>query len=61
MCEGRMVNPILLVSLPRALLEIEDFFIAAVPVTQSFLTQVLGADSNPSVNRGPTLPVENVS
>jgi formylglycine-generating enzyme required for sulfatase activity len=44
-----------------ALVEVQDFFIATVPVTQSFLAHVLGADAITAINRGPTLPVENVS
>lgn len=41
--------------------EIDDFFIGTVPVTQSLWTHVMGADANPAVHRGAELPVENVS
>ena len=41
--------------------EVNDFYIAAVPTTQGFWTHALEAESNPSVRRGPDLPVENVS
>jgi Phosphotransferase enzyme family/Sulfatase-modifying factor enzyme 1 len=41
--------------------EIQDFFIATVPVTQALWTHVMGAGANPSVHRGPNLPLENVS
>ena len=44
----------------RLPVEIADFFIAATPVTQELWTRVMGADANPSVNRGKDLPVENV-
>lgn len=40
---------------------VHDFFIGTVPVTQAFLMHALGADANRSANRGPDLPVENVS
>src|SRR5262245_13277211 len=40
---------------------VRDFFIAIVPVTQTFWTHVVGGDSNPALHRGPELPVENVS
>jgi formylglycine-generating enzyme required for sulfatase activity len=43
------------------LLEVQDFFIGTVPMTQALWAHVLGADSNPAVHRGPDLPVENVS
>jgi formylglycine-generating enzyme len=39
--------------------EIGDFFIAAVPVTQAFWTHIMG--DNPSVRSGDELPLENVS
>ena len=41
------------------LIEVEDFLIATVPVTQAFWTHVTGQDS-PSIRRGADLPVENV-
>src|SRR5436190_1961323 len=41
--------------------EVQDFFIATVPVTQALWTHVMGADSNPAANRGSDLPLENVS
>jgi formylglycine-generating enzyme required for sulfatase activity len=40
---------------------VQEFFIATVPVTQALWAQVNGSDSNPAVNRGPALPLENVS
>ncbi len=42
-------------------IEIPDFFIATVPVTQAVWTHVMGAASNPSHFRGERRPVENVS
>jgi formylglycine-generating enzyme required for sulfatase activity len=42
-------------------IEIDDFFIGAVPVTQALWTHVGGPLPNPSKNRGPELPLENVS
>jgi len=41
--------------------EVPDFFIATVPVTQALWTQVYEADSNPALNLGPDLPLENIS
>src|SRR5262245_6675278 len=41
--------------------EVRDFFIGTVPVTQALWAHVMGADANPAANRGPDLPVENVS
>lgn len=41
--------------------EIQDFFIATVPVTQALWTHVMGASANPSVRCEPDLPLENVS
>jgi formylglycine-generating enzyme len=41
--------------------EIQDFFIATVPLTQALWTHVMGAGADPSVHRGPDLPLENVS
>ena len=41
--------------------EIQDFFIATVPVTQALWAHVMGADANPSLHRGQNLPLENVS
>ena len=41
--------------------EIQDFFIATVPVTQALWTHVLSAEANPSAHQGPDLPIENVS
>jgi formylglycine-generating enzyme required for sulfatase activity len=43
------------------LVEVEDFFIATVPVTQALWTHVVGTDGNLAINRGADLPVENVS
>ena len=42
-------------------IEISDFFMATVPVTQALWTHVMGAGSNPSHFRGDCRPVENVS
>ena len=41
--------------------DVPDFFIGVVPVTQAFWSHVVGADNNPAVRRDPDLPVENVS
>jgi formylglycine-generating enzyme required for sulfatase activity len=41
--------------------QVRDFFIATVPITQAFWVHLLGPDSNPAVHRHPDLPVENVS
>ena len=41
--------------------EIQDFFIATVPVTQALWTHVMSAEANPSAHVGPDLPIENVS
>jgi formylglycine-generating enzyme required for sulfatase activity len=41
--------------------EIPDFHIGSVPVTQALWTHVMGADANPSIHRGTDLPIENVS
>lgn len=43
------------------LVEVPDFFIASVPVTQRLWTHIMGGDANPAVNRGPDLPLENAS
>src|SRR5436305_9353661 len=42
-------------------MNVRGFFIAATPVTQAFWTDVLGPETNPSLNKGMNLPVENVS
>ena len=42
-------------------IEISDFFMATVPVTQALWTHVMGAGNNPSHFRGDCRPVENVS
>src|SRR5688572_30099015 len=41
-------------------IEVRDFWIATVPVTQALWAHVMGGD-NPSVRRGAALPLENVS
>jgi formylglycine-generating enzyme len=47
---------------PQALaVEVGDFFIGAVAVTQGFWSHIVGAANNPAVHRGSDLPVENVS
>lgn len=43
------------------LIEVRDFFISTVPVTQALWTHVMGATTNPAAHRGPDLPLENVS
>ena len=43
------------------LIDVPDFFIATVPVTQRLWTHIMGADANPAVNRKPDFPVENAS
>ena len=43
------------------LVEVPDFFMATVPVTQRLWEHVMVANDNPAVNRGPDLPLENVS
>ena len=42
-------------------IEIQNFFMATVPVTQALWTHVLGVGTNPSHFRGDHRPVENVS
>jgi sulfatase modifying factor 1 len=49
--EGQAARPI----------EVRDFYVATVPVTQALWTRVMGAENNPSVNGGMNLPLENVS
>lgn len=41
--------------------ELQDFWIATVPVTQALWNHIFDAATNPSVNRGPNLPLENLS
>ena len=41
--------------------EIQDFFIGTVPVTQALWTHVMGANANPAAHQGTDLPLENVS
>lgn len=41
--------------------EIQDFLIGTVPVTQAFWNHVMGTDANPAAHRRPDLPIENVS
>lgn len=43
------------------LVDVPDFLVAAVPVTQHLWAHIMGAHANPAVNRGPDLPLENVS
>jgi formylglycine-generating enzyme required for sulfatase activity len=40
--------------------EIQDFFIGTVPVTQALWTHVMGANGNPAAHQGTDLPLENV-
>lgn len=49
--EGAAVRPV----------EIPDFWIGTVPVTQALWIHVVGDDANPSVRLGPDLPLENTS
>jgi formylglycine-generating enzyme required for sulfatase activity len=42
-------------------IEVQGFFIGIVPVTQALWTHVIGAGLNPSLHRGPDLPLENLS
>jgi sulfatase modifying factor 1 len=42
-------------------IEVHDFFIGTVPVTQALWTHVMGSDKNPAVHRGEDLPLENAS
>src|SRR5262245_14570777 len=49
--EGRRTRPI----------EIHDFLVGTVPVTQALWTHVTGTNANPKVHRGEDLPVDNVS
>jgi formylglycine-generating enzyme required for sulfatase activity len=42
-------------------IEVGSFFIATVPVTQALFMHVLGSESNVSLHRGASLPLENVS
>src|SRR5687768_475091 len=41
--------------------EIQDFLIGTVPVTQALWIHVMGSGANPSLHQGPDLPIENVS
>lgn len=41
--------------------EVQDFFIGTLPVSQALWIHVIGPDANPSVRKRPNLPVENVS
>lgn len=45
----------------RLAIELRGFYIGILPVTQAFWIHVMGEESNPSVNQGPDLPVENVT
>ena len=45
----------------RLPVELRDFHMATVPVTQAFWTHIAGARANPSLNQGLELPLENVS
>ena len=46
---------------PCISVDVEDFFIGIVSVTQAFWSHIAGAETNPAVHRRPDLPVENVS
>jgi formylglycine-generating enzyme len=41
--------------------EIQDFLIGTVPVTQALWTHIMGADANPAGHQAPDLPIANVS
>jgi formylglycine-generating enzyme len=41
--------------------EVQDFFIGTVPVTQALWTHVVCAGANPAAHQGADLPLENVS
>lgn len=43
------------------LVEVPDFFVGTVPVTQAFWDHVMGSGGNPSLRHHEDLPVENVS
>jgi formylglycine-generating enzyme required for sulfatase activity len=45
---------------PRPM-EVREFWIATVPVTQALWVHVMGSEDNPSVNRGAQRPLDNVS
>ena len=59
--EGTHGRPFLFGEGQKRAIEIRDFFMATVPVTQALWTHVMGADNNPSHFRGDCRPVENVS
>jgi formylglycine-generating enzyme len=42
-------------------IEVQGFFIGTVPVTQALWCHVMGTDTNPALNRGEDLPLENAS
>ena len=42
-------------------MEVRSFLISTVPVTQALWDHVVGSETNPAVNRGQDLPLENVS
>ncbi len=43
------------------MIEVGDFFIGAVPVTQALWRHVMKENTSPALNRGSDLPLENVS
>ena len=45
----------------RALIEVRDFYLAETTATQALWNHVMGGGNNPALNRGLTLPQENVS
>jgi formylglycine-generating enzyme len=59
--EGTRGHPVLFGEGERRPIEIRDFFMATVPVTQALWCHVMGAGNNPSHFRGDRRPVENVS
>lgn len=42
-------------------IEVQDFYIGTVPVTQALWGHVLDMDANPAAHKGTDLPIENVS
>jgi sulfatase modifying factor 1 len=42
-------------------IEVQDFFIGTVPVTQALWIHVVGSDVNPAAHQGADLPIENIS
>lgn len=45
----------------RVSIEVKDFYLAEVPVTQALWNYVMNSDANPALNPGLNLPQENIS